>query len=233
LPFGGNRDQVLEVLSRRVQDRYGAMIRDTLDVRDRDRLTRDMQKEIDEIQSSRIVLDGSQTGWKVSILRDEFVPGMDIEMILVREGNARYFLFFKGGVFFKMVETPQDPSRDTAFTALSFTYGKPPRVEYGDAKKTRVESAEWDQPGPILVSLQDYTRQFQTVMLRWALKEDDQVVRAEVKKRASSGSAMNPLIREAQEASEDESQDPADAMIGGKPADAPKKPAGRSKGQRK
>jgi hypothetical protein len=232
LPFGGTRDQVLEVLSRRIQDRYGAMIRDTLDVRDRDRLSRDMQKEIGDVQSSHIVFDGAQTGWNVSILRDEFVPGMGIEMILVREGNARYFLFFKGGVFFKLVTTPQDPSRDTAITSLSFTYGKPSRVEYSDAKKIHVGLAEWDQAGPLVLSMNDFTKSFQTVMIRWALKTQDQAVRAELKKRAADGPALNPLIKEAQEAPEAEARDPADEMIG-KPVDADKKPAGRGKTKRK
>jgi len=227
LPFGGNRDQVMVVLKKRIQERYGAMIRDTLDVRDRDRLGREMQKEIDDVQSSRIVFDGTQTGWNVSILRDEFVSGMGIEMILVREGNARYFLFFLGGALYKLIETPQDPSRDSALTALTFTFGKPSKVDYGDTRKAHVGLAEWDQAGPLGLSMHDFTKSFQTVMIRWALKEKDQLVQAEVKKRDAGGPGLNPLIKESQEATEAEAKDPADELIG-KPVGA-RKPADHGK----
>jgi len=222
LPFGGTRDQVLEILKKRIADRYGAMIRETLDVRDRDRLGREMQKEIDDIQASRIVFDGAQTGWNVSILQDEFVNGMGIEMTLVREGNARYYLFFLGGALFKMIETPQDPAREAQFKALEAAYGKASKVEYDGGKKNpHLDRAEWNEAGPLSLLLQDRTRQFQTVMIRWALKEKDAAVQDEIKKRAATGPALNPLIKAAQEAPEVEAKDPVDDLIG-KPGAVPK-----------
>lgn len=218
LPFGGNRDQVLEVLKKRIHDRYGALIRDTLDVRDRDRLGREMQKEIDDVEASRIVFDGTQSGWNVSFLREEFVSGQGEEMILVREGNARFYLFFTNGVFYKLIETPEDPAREAAMAALETAYGKPAKVDHLDAKKARLDKAEW-AGGPVSLILKDYTRQFQTVMIRWALKDKDEPIQAEVKKRTTGGTALNPLIREAQ-APEPEVKEPVDELIG-KPAPVP------------
>ncbi len=214
LPFGGTRDQVLEVMVRRVQDRYGAQIRDTLDVRDRDRLGREMQKEIDDIRASKIVFDGTQTGWNVSILQDEFQNGAGEEMVLVREGNARFYLFFTNGVFYKMIQTPQDPSREAAFAALQATYGNAATVEYGDAKKTRVDHAEWTDAGPVGLEMRDFTRQFQTVMIRWALKDKDAPIRAAIGKRRAVESGLNPLIKAAQEPAEAGPDEPVDDLIG-------------------
>ncbi len=227
LQFGGTRDQVLEALKKRVQVRYEMMIRVTKDVRDRDRLSRDMQKEIDDIQASRIVFDGTQTGWNVSILSDEFANGLGLEMILVREGNARYYLFFAGGGLYKVIETPEDPNLEPTMRAMKAAYGEPLKIDYIDTKKTRLDKAVWAN-GPLTLTLLDRTSQFQTVTIRWAVKDKDEQVQAEVVKRAASGPAMNPLIREAQEAPEMEGKDPVDDLIGQAPplkkvVDKPKK----------
>lgn len=210
LPFGGNRDQVLEVLKRRISDRYGALIRDTLDVRDRDRLSRDMRKEIEDVEASRIVFDQTQTAWNVSILRDEFAPGD--EMILVREGNARFYLLFHEGKFYKLAITPTEPARDPNMASLEATYGKPGKVETEGHKEKHVALARWTDAGPLSLAMQDFTRQFQTVLVRWAVKDVDDKLRSA--RKGDGGPALNPLIKEAQAPEEAGGVDPVDDLIG-------------------
>jgi len=209
LVFGSSREEVLRVLEQRIRDRYGDLTRKTLDIRERDRLSREMMKEIEEVRASRVVFPEGQSTWSVSILKEDYEPGQ--EMILVREGAARYYLLFHEGALYKWVVTPADPSRDAAMALLEQVFGAPTEVQKtpdGDA----VLMARWTDSGPLCASLQDFTREFQTVLVRFARKDLEERFRAA--RRSSQGQTLNPLIDAAKENPEVQGIDPVDEMIG-------------------
>jgi len=191
LTFGANREEVLKVLEQRIRDRYAALLRRTLDIRERDRLTREMQREIEEVQASRVVFPEGESTWSVSILKEDYEPGQ--EMILVREGPARYYMLFHEGALYKWIALPEDPSRDAAMASLQQVFGSPAEVQrhWDDT----VIFARWKDAGPLCASLQDYTREFQTVLVRFAQKDLEERFRTARSQRKAP--ALNPLIEAA------------------------------------
>lgn len=209
LAFGSPREEVLRVLERRIRDRYGDLTRKTMDIRERDRLSREMQKEIEEVRASKVVFPAGQSTWSVSILRDDYEPGQ--EMILVREGAARYYLLFHEGTLYKWIVTPADPSREAAMTLLEQAFGPPAEVEKSPDGEVVVR-ARWTDEGPLCASLQDYTREFQTVLVRVAKKDLEEKFRAA--RKARQGTTLNPLIDASKETPQVQEPDPVDELIG-------------------
>lgn len=205
LTFGSTREKVLEVLEQRIRDRYGALLRRTLDIRERDRLTREMQREIEEVRASRVVFPEGESTWSVSILKDDYEPGQ--EMILVREGPARYYLLFHEGLLYKWIALPEDPSREAAMASLEQAFGPPAEVQrHWDET---IVLARWKDAGPLCASLQDYTREFQTVLVRFAQKDLEERFRAARSQRKAR--PLNPLIEAAKAPAETTGEEAAQA----------------------
>jgi len=209
LAFGSPREDVLRVLEQRIRDRYGDLARKTLDIREKDRLSREMRKEIEEVRASRVVFPEGQSTWSVSILRDDYEPGQ--EMILVREGAARYYLLFHEGALYKWIVTPADPSREAAMAALEQVFGPPTEVEKSPDGES-VVMARWTDAGSLCASLQDFSREFQTVLVRFARKDLEERFRAA--RKARQGTTLNPLIDAAKETPKVQEPDPVDELIG-------------------
>jgi hypothetical protein len=222
LAFGMTKDQVVLVLKRRAADRYDAQLRSTMDIRDRDRLTREKDAALAAAGTDVVAFDGAHTGWDSSVIRGEFAHGLAEEMIHVKEGEVQLYLFFWKGTYYKLIRTPG--ARDVADVAaeLKAAYGAPATTVWHDAKaKKGVTGATW-KAGTLTVRVDDQAALFQCAPVRWALASVDASVQAEwAKDRHADG--LNPLIREAQKASADE-VDPVDAMIGAPPPKAPPAP---------
>ncbi len=237
LEFGVNRDRVVTFLRERVRQRYEVQIRETRDVAAQDRLKRARDAEVADIGSDYVEFTGQQTGWDVSVVRGEFAHGTGESMLHVQEGKDHYYLFFTKDVFYKLIRTGVDRPMASLVEDLSRVYGSPAHVEHQDAKsRSGVRSARWEQ-GLLGVSVEDRTRLYQCVLVRWVLRAADEAVRAEWEKARRTGPGINPIVHEAAEppASPD-AANPVDEILGRSPSadqPSPSPPARPAKKKRK
>jgi len=222
LAFGATSDQVVVFLKARVAAQYDAAIRDTRDVRERDRLTHEMQQRMAEAGTGLVAFEGGRTGWDVSVIRGEFAHGTGETLLDVREGKSHLYLFFTKGIFYKLIRTGVDRPVADWLADLQRAYGAPASVEYHDPKaKSGVRKALWDA-GLIALALEDRTRLYQCATLTWVLKTADEAVRAEWKRTGAAADGLNPLVKESQSPIPEDAVDPVDAMIGARSVDRPK-----------
>ena len=125
LQFGWTIDQTVEFLKKRVEDRYGVLIRDTMDVRNRDQLRREAIAEAATIGTEIIKFDGSDTRWNVSEVKDEFRHGFGEEMLHVKEGATHLYFYYVDGALYKLQMTlPKDQQKEF-LKAVVRAYGEP------------------------------------------------------------------------------------------------------------
>jgi hypothetical protein len=238
LQFGWTRDQVVDFLKKRVQERYSVLIRGTMDVRDQHRLRGDEAKEKDAIGSLFVEFDGTQTGWNVSVIRDEFEQGRGEAMLQLREGKTHHYFFFTNGQFYKlMISIPKD-ERETVMAAVEAAYGKSTQAEYEYPRKQEGLKALIWKFGSRTFRFDDRTQSFQSVTLRWADPVLDDAVQKAWSRQKTEDEGINPLIRDAIHGGRpdgegyDESDDPVDAMIGSKPSSGMTESFGKTKAKK-
>lgn len=104
--FGMSKDEVVEVVSNQIKERYAEQITGTNDVYEQDRLRREQSKEIKRLKKSFVEFKGKKSGWDVSIIDDQFEHNTEEMMMIfweVHEGkNQRRFFFFHEGELYKM-----------------------------------------------------------------------------------------------------------------------------------
>jgi len=183
LEFGQNVSQVIEVLKNRAMQRYERLIKDTLDVSTQDHLRRARDKELAEIGKDFFTFQGSAQGWEVSVVRDEFAIDGSESMLHIQEGNNHLYFFFAQGVLYKFILATVGQPLSDWLSRLEAQYGEPTKIKYiDDRKELGVEQAYWEG-GLLTLELQDKTRLFQSVCVKWAVKE---VEEARKKSRMSS-----------------------------------------------
>lgn len=227
-PFGGSKDDVLRFLKARVGAHFDNLIRNTMDVRDRDRLMREKDAEIAQVGTDQIAFDGKASGWTVSVIRSEFTENRGEEMIHVRDGDQHLYFFFAKGVFYKLVRAGGGRPMADELEALVKAYGAPAKKDVPDPKHPQVvKSATWGA-GLLTLRVEDQSRMFQCATVRWAVKGVDEAGRA-----AAGGPAdakgLSPLIQQAQDPTGRDEVDPVDDLLGSKPA----VPAPAKKGKKK
>ncbi len=104
--FGMSKNDVLKILSRQLNKKYAAKIKDSDDVYDQDRLRKRKARDIARIKNSFVTFSGKKTGWDVSIIDDEFEHGTDESMMVHWENEGdrdqRRFFFFHDDRLWKM-----------------------------------------------------------------------------------------------------------------------------------
>lgn len=122
--FGMTLDQVVNVLTKQIKERYAEQIAATNDVYKQDKLRKDQKKEIKQLRKSVVKFTGKKGGWDVSIIDDQFAHGTDESMMVYwetdRGRNQRRFFFFHEGKLYKMfialdTSTLNDDQRNFAF----------------------------------------------------------------------------------------------------------------------
>lgn len=218
LRFGWTIDETVAFLKQRVDNRYGVLIRDTMDVRDRDRLRRESLQEASRIGQEIVRFDGTRSGWNVSVVKDEFGQGFGEEMLHLREGKTHLYFFFADGAFYKLVISADKDGRDAHLRTLDEVYGKAANVVYEDPKaKTGLLAMEW-AAGTMTLRVADRSREYQCCTLRWADAARDQAVQAKWPVRTSG--AIDPLILESMDDGSEivDDEDPVGDLLGVKPA---------------
>ena len=105
LMFGSSKEQLVSFLKLRAANRYDGLIRDTLDVRDRDRFAREKAEAVGAVGNDWVAFEGAKTGWDSSIIRDEFAHNTGEEMLHLKEGDTNLYFFFTKGSFYKLSRT--------------------------------------------------------------------------------------------------------------------------------
>jgi len=230
LTFGATKDQVATWLRSHIAQRFETEIEKTLDVREKDRLTRERTALSEKAGTDRYAFDGTKTGWDVSVIQHDFGHNSAEELIHEPEGKGHLYFFFVKDSLYKVVRTSGERPMSTVVAELQNAYGAPKTAEFLDpVAKDAIGSASW-QSGLLSLSVEDRTKQYQTVLVRWALKSVEDALRAQHAKSRADENALSPLIRQAQEApASGDEVDPIDALIGAPPAPAPKDVPGRKK----
>nr|HEX4314075.1 hypothetical protein [Kofleriaceae bacterium] len=104
--FGMTKDEVIAVMSKKLDTDYEAKISATEDDAQKDKLRHDKKVELDRIAKSYIKFDGNKTGWDTSIIEDEFAHHTGEAMMERWENsdgkNNRRFFFFYNDKLWKM-----------------------------------------------------------------------------------------------------------------------------------
>lgn len=229
LRFGWNLDETVSFLKKRVENRYGVLIRDTMDVRDRDRLRREAIEEANRIGQEIVKFDGTRTGWNVSVVKDEFGQGFGEEMLHLREGKTHLYFFFAEGRLYKFVISADKGQRDANMLALANAYAAPKNTVYADpAAKEGVQAMEWEA-GTMTLRVEDRSRDYQCCTLRWADAEMDRAVQAKWPKKTAG--SIDPLILESMDDGSEvvDDEDPVGDLLGVEPAKKAKPKSPRKK----
>ena len=230
LRFGLTIDETVSFLKQRVENRYGVLIRDTMDVRDRDRLRREAIEEAEQIGQQIVKFDGTRSGWNVSVVKDEFGQGFGEEMLRLREGKTHLYFFFAGGLLYKLVISADKDQRNAYMVALANAYDAPTNTTYADpVAKEGVEAMEWEA-GSMTLRVEDRSRDYQCCTLRWADAEMDRAVQAKWPQKTAG--AIDPLILESMDDGSEvvDDEDPVGDLLGVKPA---RKAKPKSSGKKK
>ncbi len=231
LRFGSTIEETVSFLKQRVDSHYGVLIRDTMDVRDRDRLRREAIEESSRIGQDIVKFDGSRTGWNVSAVKDEFAQGLGEEMLHLREAKTHLYFFFTDGVFYKLVISADVEQRESHMQALAAAYGPPAKVVYADPEAEKgLQSMEW-AAGSMTLRVDDRSREYQCCNLRWADAELDKKVRAKWPPQTTN--RIDPLILESMYDGSEiiDDEDPVGDLLGVKPE--PKAKTKSSKGKKR
>lgn len=218
LEFGVSRERVLAFLQERIRQRYEAQVRETRDVAVQDRLKRARDAEIAGVGSDFVEFTGQQTGWDISVVRGEFAHGTGESMLHIQEGKDHYYFFFKKDVFYKVIRTGVDRPMASLVEDLSRVYGPPAHIEHQDAEaRSGVRRARWEQ-GILGVSVEDRTRLYQCLLIRWVLRAAEDGVHAEWEKARTTGPRINPIVHEAAESpASPDAANPVDEILGRTP----------------
>ncbi len=104
--FGMEKDEIIGLLSKQIDERYAEQIAGTNDVMTQDKLRKEKQKELQRIKQSYITFDGKKSGWDVSLIDSEFAHKTGESMLAYWENaggkNQRRFFFFYEGKLWKM-----------------------------------------------------------------------------------------------------------------------------------
>jgi len=223
LRFGMTVDETVAFLQKRIENRYGVLIRDTMDVRDRDRLRREALEEASRVGDDLVAFDGTQSGWNVSVVKEEFGEGFGEQMLHLREGKTHLYFFFAEGTLYKLVISADKDQRDASLQALSDAYGAPRKAVWDDPKaKEGLREMVWTA-GKLTLDVVDRSRDYQCCTLRWADAKRDAAVRAKWPAR-ETGTRIDPLILESMYDGSEivDDEDPVGDLLGVKPEPGPK-----------
>lgn len=212
--FGMTKPELEEFVKGRVRNYYNSVIARTMDVRNKDKLTREMNARIETVDDDWISFDGTQSGWNVSIIRFEFKAGHGEQALHVQEGHVHLYYFLSNGSLYKLVRTYEAPHFLSMKSTFEKAYGKPGfKNREGDEDRRYLPAMRWHGPD-ITVDVEDWTDQFKSYMVRWADTVADEAVLKSWGGLGGGLMKLNPLIDASKEESNQKGRDPVDALLG-------------------
>ncbi len=101
LPWEGDLEKTLVWVRKRLEVVYGPRLKKALDTRERSALRHELADEVRALRQGLVAFDGGRTGFEVSIVAGEFVPGAEEALLLFREGSVDHYFFFTHGKMWK------------------------------------------------------------------------------------------------------------------------------------
>ena len=101
LPFGGSTDDALKWSRKRLQKGYAPRMKAALDGNERARLREEEETRLAEIRNGILALNGQRTGYEVSVISGEYVPGVGESLMRYKDGTQDHYLFFSEGDLYK------------------------------------------------------------------------------------------------------------------------------------
>lgn len=221
--FGMEKDAIIAILAKQIDERYAEQIAATSDVMTQDKLRKDKQKEVTRIKQSYLTFEGKKSGWDVSLVDTEFAHNTGESMLSYWENaggkNQKRFFFFYQGKLWKMFVAIDTKALATDQRNFSFFRGLM-EARYGKAR-TVEGRAVWNA-GEFEVQAVDKMAFYGS----FALLIQDPAVLTEVMatRKANAPEAKKPdaiieVIREKGDDSDkvnlDENSDAVDAIING------------------
>ena len=109
IPLGQEKESVFQWLHDRIQQTHGPRLKRALDQLQRESVRRDIALEFQTLKDSLITLDGRRSGYEVSIVADEFLPGAGQSLLVYREGAETHHLIFVGNTLWKYARSLSTP----------------------------------------------------------------------------------------------------------------------------
>ncbi|HEY4238915.1 MAG TPA: hypothetical protein VGM88_03835 [Kofleriaceae bacterium] len=133
--FGMTKDEVIAVYSKKLEESYADKRKQTTDVAEQDRLSKDKRAELAQLQASYVEFGPKPSPWDVSIIEDEAAHNTEESMLERWENqggkNQRRFFFFYQGKLWKMIVSldvsilPEDKKTFATFAAvMNSQYGE-------------------------------------------------------------------------------------------------------------
>ena len=101
LPWEAALDETLVWVRKRLEVVYGPRLKKALDTRERSALRHELADEVRTLRRALVEFDGRRTGFEVSIVAGEFVPGAEEAVLHFREGSVDHYFFFTHGKLWK------------------------------------------------------------------------------------------------------------------------------------
>ncbi len=145
--FGMEKDEIVKLLAKQIDERYAEQISATNDVMTQDKLRKEKAKEITRIKQSYVEFDGKKSGWDVSLIDSEFAHKTGESMLAYWENeggkNQRRFFFFYNGKLWKMLVAID--TKALADDQRNFTFFRGLMEQrYGKSATTPEGRALWD-----------------------------------------------------------------------------------------
>ncbi|MCB9728574.1 MAG: hypothetical protein H6744_18615 [Deltaproteobacteria bacterium] len=143
LPFGKGVDDVVGWVRARLETTYGPRLKAALSAHQRDVVRAQLEQELQDFAASLVEFDGSRTGFEVSVVANEFVPGAEESVLLFRESGVEHYFFFSHGKFWKYARPlPDDVAFNERLAMQTKDQGRPEAV-MRSVDKTTVTQAVW------------------------------------------------------------------------------------------
>lgn len=143
LPFGKGVEEVTAWVRGRLEATYGPRMKGALSAHQRDVVREQMERELVAFATSRVIFDGSRTGFEVSVVANEFVAGAEESLLLFREQGLEHYFFFSHDKFWKYARPlPDDIAFNERLAVETKDQGRPDSVLRG-ADKATVTQAVW------------------------------------------------------------------------------------------
>lgn len=146
LPFGGTLEDAIKWARSRLDRAYAPKMKRALDTNERTRLQERLEGDVAGVKKSHVALDGQRSGYEVSIISGEFVPGVGESVLRFSEKQYDHYVFLSEGDLYKYaVPLPMAGTFDEQLTLLKRDHGEPTKVEHaGAGGRGEVSMITWD-----------------------------------------------------------------------------------------
>ncbi|MBM4386155.1 MAG: hypothetical protein FJ088_00355 [Deltaproteobacteria bacterium] len=191
-------DETVIFLKERVKAKYQPLIQAARDTREIDALRKAMDSEVESTGTGVVKFEGQKSGWDISMLKGEFAHNTGETMIVMKEGDKQYFLFFIKDKFYKfIIADPVEAAFPDEVMGLSKFYGPPDEITFFDPETMRKPfKAVWESEN-VQLMIEDKKEISNFFLKKWSDRETEKTLEASRTGTGGVSTGLNPLILEA------------------------------------